>query len=180
VDALTHVLAPLTVWEAAMQTPFFQARAMITFLKSDGVLAYPACPTEGCNKKVTEEGTGQWHCEKCQKTYPACVWRYSLQVQVSDHTGSAWVTMFNNEAEQVFGVRAEDLVTWRKNNDPAFEAAVARALFQERVFAIRAREETFNDEQRQKLQVNKVHPIEYVRDARALLNDIRQQYLPAA
>ena len=86
---------------------------MITFIRKDAALAYPACPSENCNKKVTDEGANRFHCEKCGKTYPSCQWRYTLSVQVSDHTGSIWATVFNPEGEELFGEKAENMVKWR-------------------------------------------------------------------
>lgn len=47
---------------------FFSARATVMHIKSENI-AYPACPTQGCNKKVTEINDG-WRCEKCDKTHP--------------------------------------------------------------------------------------------------------------
>lgn len=46
---------------------FFSARATITFIKSEN-LWYPACPTEKCNKKVSQDGD-EWRCEKCNQTF---------------------------------------------------------------------------------------------------------------
>lgn len=53
---------------------FFSSRATITFIKSDN-LSYPACPTEKCNKKMSQEGNDEWRCEKCSQTYPAPEYR---------------------------------------------------------------------------------------------------------
>lgn len=46
---------------------YFFARVIITLIKTENI-SYPACPTEGCNKKVTEVVDG-WKCEKCERTY---------------------------------------------------------------------------------------------------------------
>ncbi|KAF8582281.1 replication factor-a protein [Ramaria rubella] len=46
---------------------YFSSRILITHIKSEN-LSYPACPSEGCNKKVTEVADG-WKCEKCERTY---------------------------------------------------------------------------------------------------------------
>jgi len=46
---------------------FFSVRATVMHIKNDNIL-YPACPTAGCNKKVTETGDG-WRCEKCDRSY---------------------------------------------------------------------------------------------------------------
>jgi replication factor A1 len=48
---------------------YFSSRATIMHIKSDN-LSYPACPAQGCNKKVVENHDG-WRCEKCDRSYPA-------------------------------------------------------------------------------------------------------------
>ena len=58
---------------------YFSTRATITFIKSDN-LSYPACPTEKCNKKMSQEGNDEWRCEKCSQTYPAPEYRLSLSL----------------------------------------------------------------------------------------------------
>lgn len=46
---------------------YFSTRATVMHIKSDNI-AYPACPSEGCNKKVVQNGDG-WRCEKCDRSY---------------------------------------------------------------------------------------------------------------
>jgi ribosomal protein L37AE/L43A len=46
---------------------YFSTRIIVTLIKTEN-LSYPACPSEGCNKKVTEMGDA-WKCEKCERTY---------------------------------------------------------------------------------------------------------------
>lgn len=46
---------------------FFSTRATIMHIKGENI-SYPACPTQGCNKKVIDVGDG-WRCEKCDKTF---------------------------------------------------------------------------------------------------------------
>ncbi|KAF8275181.1 hypothetical protein EI94DRAFT_1712527 [Lactarius quietus] len=50
------------------KTDFFSTRATIMHIKTDN-LVYPACPTSGCNKKMTESHDGGWRCEKCDRGY---------------------------------------------------------------------------------------------------------------
>jgi replication factor A1 len=54
---------------------FFSARATIMHIKSESI-SYPACPTQGCNKKVIDVGDG-WKCEKCDKTFERPEYRYA-------------------------------------------------------------------------------------------------------
>jgi replication factor A1 len=57
---------------------YFSARATVMNVKPDNI-AYPACPKEGCNKKVIEDPSeNQWRCEKCDRLYPAPEYRLSI------------------------------------------------------------------------------------------------------
>ena len=46
---------------------YFSIRGIITQVKQEN-LAYPACRGDGCNKKVTLQNNGKWHCEKCDQS----------------------------------------------------------------------------------------------------------------
>lgn len=39
------------------------------------------------------DGEDSWWCERCQQN-SSVEWRYILSAQVSDHTGSHWLTAF--------------------------------------------------------------------------------------
>lgn len=104
---------------------YFSARATVSYVKGDN-LSYPACPTERCNKKMSQEGERQWRCEKCEMTYEAPQYRcallslflarmrthaliphprscararsYIISMCVSDYTSQIWVSGFNEVA----------------------------------------------------------------------------------
>ena len=46
---------------------YFSSRGMIMHIRSEN-LAYPACQSEGCNKKVVQQHDG-WRCEKCERSW---------------------------------------------------------------------------------------------------------------
>lgn len=53
---------------------YFNTRATIIHMKAENMW-YTSCPGEGCQKKVTETGDGEWRCEKCDRTYDRCEYR---------------------------------------------------------------------------------------------------------
>lgn len=58
------------------ETPdYFATLATIVFIKQENV-SYPACRSEGCQKKVVEDGNGQWRCERCDKSWDSPLHRY--------------------------------------------------------------------------------------------------------
>jgi replication factor A1 len=91
-----------------IQPDYLSIRATVTYIKSD-TLSYPACPTEGCNKKVLESGSG-WRCEKCDKSYEEPLHRYILTLTAADHTGQVWLQAFNDPAAVILGKTANEVV----------------------------------------------------------------------
>ena len=106
---------------------FFSTRATIMHIKTDN-LVYPACPTSGCNKKMTENHDGGWRCEKCDRGYEkpeyrsvrlpsvfvyldvnGFVCRYIISMAVGDHTGQMWLSGFNDVGNTLFGMTGNEL-----------------------------------------------------------------------
>lgn len=95
---------------------YFNTVASVSFVKSEnGNISYMACPTEGCNKKVIEEGPNQYRCEKCQKVFDRCDHRYIMTVQISDSTGALWVQAFNETGHQLLDKSAEEMYQLKMN-----------------------------------------------------------------
>jgi replication factor A1 len=53
---------------------YFSTRATIMHIKSENI-SYPACPTQGCNKKVVQVSK-DWRCEKCDRNFERPEHRY--------------------------------------------------------------------------------------------------------
>jgi hypothetical protein len=53
----------------------------------DRAWMYNACPSPDCKKKVTEDHTGGWRCEKCNDVYDECNPRYVISMAACDLTG---------------------------------------------------------------------------------------------
>lgn len=85
----------------------FSTRATVMHIKADN-LSYPACPTQGCNKKVTDMN-GEWRCEKCDKSFDKPEYRYIMSMAVADWSGQAWLQGFNDAGVAVFGKTADEL-----------------------------------------------------------------------
>ena len=73
------------------QKDYFSTRATITFVRKSENMMYKACPNDGCNKKLIEEGDNEFRCEKCNKSYDKFNWRIIPGLSVSDATGQSWV-----------------------------------------------------------------------------------------
>lgn len=80
---------------------FISLKGTISFIKHDNDPWYCACPTDGCNKKVFETVDNKWTCEKCNANFENCQRRYILSVTMSDSSGQAWFSMFNDTVSGV-------------------------------------------------------------------------------
>ena len=129
------------------QADYFTLKATIVYIKADSTIAYPACQSEGCNKKVTNTDQDKWTCERCDRSYPAPEWRYVVSVNVSDWTGSFYLNCFDEVGRQVFGMTANELVELKENDDAKYKECVAEATLRTWVWRCRAKMDTYQEQQ---------------------------------
>ncbi|ONK62252.1 uncharacterized protein A4U43_C07F1930 [Asparagus officinalis] len=149
-------------------------KATISFVKSDN-FCYTACPLmvgdRQCNKKVINNGDGTWQCERCDRSFPECDYRYLLQFQIQDHTGMTWVTAFQEAGEEIMGVPAKKLyyLKFEEQDEVKFSEFIRNILFNQYLFKLKVKEETFSDEQRVKSTVVKAEKVNPASESRYLL-----------
>jgi len=161
---------------------FFSSPATITYFRRNeqaGAEKYPwylACPNPECkNKKVTEDTDGSVRCDKCGANHAQGVPRYILNMIICDHTGSAWVTAFNDQAQEILGQPAATLLEYKSShNEAAFEAVFQRAVFQTYNFKIRAKNEAVQEEFRVRCHLVGVSKLDVRQECQTLLNEIDQ------
>ncbi|KAJ2068850.1 Replication factor A protein 1 [Coemansia sp. S2] len=153
----------------ARDTPeFFNLKGTIAFIRANN-LAYPSCPGENCSKKVTEDlSSGQWRCEKCERSWPAPDYRYIFSFNVSDDTGQNWLQCFNEVGEVLLGVTANEMIELQRVNEVAFGQKLADATFKEYKFRCKAKSETFNEVTRVRISATNAYPIDYVAETARL------------
>lgn len=143
-------------------TEYFSIRAPILMAFSKN-FAYPACPSEGCNKKVTEVGSGEWRCEKCDATFESPQWRYILSLSIGDpsnNDGGLMVTAFDREASEIVGKPAVAMMELKENVGMDQQTKLFNFIRgNEYVWRIKARQETFNEQRRTRFQATSVQPI---------------------
>lgn len=141
------VISQVIEEEAYLQdTPTYMSlRASVLYVK-DSPIAYPACSTQGCNKKVIEEAEGQWRCEKCSVDFPEPKYRYVLSMSVADHTGTMWLSLFDDAGQIVMGMPANDLMKLKDEDDSKFKATMQEATCRTYNFRVRAKMETYQDQ----------------------------------
>ncbi|CAH8551888.1 unnamed protein product [Heterobilharzia americana] len=153
---------------ANVKADYFTCKATVVFMKKENFM-YQACFTEGCNKKVVDLGNGLYRCEKCARETPDYKWRLLLMVKIADVTGDLWVTCFQDSAEALLGQTADKLGTMKSTQDEGqLEKVFIEAAFNSWIFRLRAKVDRYNDEERLRVVVADVKPVDLVDYARRL------------
>ena len=126
---------------------YYGIKATIVFVKQEN-FCYPACASEGCNKKVVAMGDGTWHCEKCSVSHEKPDYRYILSLNVADHTSHQWLSCFDDTGRTIFGITANELMEYKENDDAKFTAAFEEVNCKKLYFRCRAKMDNFGDAQR--------------------------------
>lgn len=156
-------------------------KATILFLKKekqgDEGAWYTACAKEDdpCKNmyKATQTSDGNWHCDKCQQTFPTCVRRFIFSGTVADDTCTTWVSVFNEQAEILFGnkVKADYLFEQLTNGDgrDLYDSTFLKATYTDWIIKCKVKQEQVGDEQRIKTAVSSMVPVDYAAESRNLL-----------
>jgi len=153
---------------------YFEMKATITFVRKTENMMYKACPSDGCNKKLIEESSNEFRCEKCNKSYDKFHWRIIPGFSVSDATGQSWVSSFSEVAEVIFGTDVQQMGDLRENNEAEFNRIINKAFFKDFMWKIQARSETYNEETRVKCVAMTVAPVNPVKESRYLIDEIKK------
>ncbi|KAH7119036.1 replication protein-like protein A 70 kDa DNA-binding subunit [Dendryphion nanum] len=152
---------------------YFDLKASVIFVKSQPI-AYPACQTENCNKKVIDENPGEWWCEKCQKKWPKPKYRYVLSANVADHTGTLWLSCFDDAGQKIVGMEADRMMEFQDEDDMKFKHALQEATCKTFNFRVRGKMETFQDQPKPRYQVYNIYPLDFVKESRKLAATLKQ------
>ena len=114
-------------------------KGTVTYIKQTDC-CYNSCTTFNCNKKVTikpDDNSGIYFCTSCLKSIDQPQQRYILNAQISDHTGTTWVTMFDETAQYFLGVSATHM-THLKNTEQsnAIQNIFTNALFKTFIYKV--------------------------------------------
>ena len=64
------------------------------------------CPNADCKKKVEEETTGQYRCDKCCQVFDTFKPTYIFSAPIFDTTGVLYVTFSGEMGDAVIGMSA--------------------------------------------------------------------------
>ncbi|XP_052174654.1 replication protein A 70 kDa DNA-binding subunit B-like [Diospyros lotus] len=168
--ALSHITSNPSL--GAEKPVFYSIKAYISFIKPDQTMWYRAC--KACNKKVTEAiGSGYW-CEGCQKNDDECSLRYIMVVKVSDASGEAWISVFNDQAEKIIGCSADELDKLKSQGGEGnpFQEKLKEATWVPHLFRVSVTPHEYMNEKRQRVTARAVAPLDFAAESRFLLEEI--------
>ncbi|KAF4511929.1 hypothetical protein G6O67_001126 [Ophiocordyceps sinensis] len=152
---------------------YYSIKATIVFIKQDS-FCYPACSSQGCNKKVTPMGDGTWHCEKCSVSHDKPNHRFIMSLNVADHTSHQWLSCFDETGVMIFGKSANELVELRENDEAKFMAAFEEVNCKKLSFRCRAKMDNYGDTQRVRYQVMNASFLDFKAEGAKLAEMIKQ------
>lgn len=144
-------------------------KASINYIKPDN-FSYPACLTEGCNRKVIEQQDNTWRCEKCDINHPAPKHRYILTVSVLDRTGQLWLTLFDDQASQLLETSANDLFKYKQDDSKLFGVTLTKVQMHEFDFRIRGRQDNYNGTARMRYSAVGINKVDFKSENDYLIN----------
>ncbi|KAG6404070.1 hypothetical protein SASPL_136307 [Salvia splendens] len=166
---LSHITSNLSLGED--KPVYFSIKAYVSTIKPDQAMWYRACKT--CSKKVTEAvGSGYW-CEGCQKNEDGCSLRYIMALKVSDASGEAFVSVFNEQAEKMIGCTADELNEIKLHDGEAtYQKKLKEATWVPHLFRVSVAQNEYNNEKRQRITVRAVAPIDYAAESKYLIEEM--------
>lgn len=135
---------------------------------------YPSNPEN--KKKVVEDGDG-WRDESTGSFIKDCQRRYIVPVSFSDSTGRHIMTAFDDQAKSLLGVSADELYEMSNSDEAEAKNVWKKATFKPCVLKVRAKKETYNDEERVKCAIMDLQPLNFVSESKALLDRIQRYRL---
>ncbi|KAI7845557.1 hypothetical protein COHA_000848 [Chlorella ohadii] len=142
--------------------------ATFSFINADQALYYMANPEN--NRKVVEQGPGQYYCEYDGTTLSSMVRRYIFNAKVMDESGEAYVQVFNDQAEQLLGMKADELAEIRESDAKRFQDVLKSALWRDNVLRLKAQAQEYNGETRQRYALQDIRSTDYAAECRRLLS----------
>jgi len=105
---------------------------------------------------------------------PECAYRYILTVSGTDHSGSVYLSCFDEHANILLGRSAEELNSFKASDMQArYDATFQEATFGTHILRLRVKAEQVNDEQRVKSTIMNIRPVNLVQESRDLITAIK-------
>lgn len=151
------------------QYHFFFLNGYVSRIKNDDRIFYPACMSENCRRKVTEDNAG-FKCEHCGKQFLTYLPTYMITAKISDFTESIYVNFAREHGTALMGMKAEEFKEFKENeSEEKVQAYFDSLLFKTFNIMVKGKFEYFNGEMRMRYFAVKVFPHNVQAENRALV-----------
>lgn len=174
-------LAVLQKSEGSLPAPdakpeYYNVVATITSIDPEQTpLYYDAAPDTG--RKVVAQGDA-WYCEHDGKTYDTRERRYIMRVKAADMTGECYLHLFNDQAVQLLGMKADELAQYKEgggaDGKEALEAIFKRAQFRECQLRVQTRTREYEGKLSQRCNVQTLANVNYAEESQRLIEMINK------
>jgi replication factor A1 len=95
---------------------------------------------------------------------------------VQDHTGTLWLSGFNEVGQVILPMTANELIAIKETDEAQYQKVVTDATARTYTMVCRAKEETYNDINRTKYSVLRVEPVDWVSAGHKLAESLVKNY----
>ena len=139
---------------------YISVRGTIVHIKSDNLM-YDSCAT--CNKKLIpiNFNSGPYRCEKCDQQFDTAEKRYMLSMMISDGTTQVWVTAFDETAQQIFGITANEMSKQGEEDPSSVTALCSKRMYSQIIARLRVKEDRYGDGE-ERTRMSLVAPVRWI------------------
>lgn len=150
----------------------FPTRILITNVGTDRDPWYDSCPGDNCRKGVTLGEDSLYHCPSCTGPFESCLKRYILKLRISDYSGHTFATAFDEIAQEILGISANDLASYKTDGDSSqYEAILNSIKFKEYLANIKVSPSS-NQLFQNNISIQRIYPLDNRREAYSMVTQI--------
>ena len=150
---------------------FITVKATVSLIRHDKEPWYLAEPES--KAKVVEQSDGTFWCEKLNKSVEQPTYRFIMGLAVMDASGSSFVSCFNDEAQALLGLTADELhEKFDSGDNVGYEDAFKLGQFETYHMNLRVRSEMYQDEKRIKTTISGLKKVDFESESKDLLAEI--------
>ncbi|KAH9309634.1 hypothetical protein KI387_037545, partial [Taxus chinensis] len=124
-------------------------RGTIVSIDEMDCFTYPSCSSmrtgTSCRKNITKNSEGNWICSACDVISADCDYRYLFRVQIADHTGNLWATLFDDAGKDLIGATGKETYGQVQDNPLHIRLLKKKIAFHQYSFTLHVRMDMFNN-----------------------------------
>ncbi|KRX06468.1 Nucleic acid-binding, OB-fold [Pseudocohnilembus persalinus] len=120
----------------------------------------------------------KYKCEKCQQEYASPCPRYVAMINIQDSSGSLWVKIFDELANQLFVLNAEGLKLLKEQtsqqNDEKIKKLLQESIGKEFIFQLQSKIQFYNEQPKIMHNVLQIEEVNEISETQSFLKEINE------